>query len=80
VETRRVWITNEVDHLGGIKEEWPGLSSLAVVESTRQVLAGKISTERRYLISSFKELDAEQTAAAVRGHWAVKTSCIGNWT
>src|ERR1700733_232719 len=72
VETRRLWITNEVDQLGGIQEEWPGLSSLAVVESTRRVLAGKTSSERRYFISSLKGIDAEQMASAVRGHWSVE--------
>jgi predicted transposase YbfD/YdcC len=72
VETRRVWITDEVNHLGSLNEQWPGLSSLAAVESMRQVLAGKASIERRYFISSLKELDAEHMATAVRGHWAVE--------
>lgn len=72
VETRRVWVTDEIDHLGSVQQEWAGLSSVAVVESTRQVLAGKTSTERRYFISSLKGVDARQMATAVRGHWAVE--------
>jgi predicted transposase YbfD/YdcC len=72
VETRRVWITDEVHHWGSLKEEWPGLSSVAAVESEREVLAGKTSTDRRYFISSLKGVDARQMAAAVRGHWAVE--------
>jgi predicted transposase YbfD/YdcC len=72
VENRRVWVTDEVDHLGSLRDEWAGLSSVAVVESVRQVLAGKTSIERRYFISSLKGLDAREMAAAVRGHWAVE--------
>ena len=72
VENRRVWVTDEVDHLGSLRDEWAGLSSVAGVESVRQVLAGKTSIERRYFISSLKGLDAREMAAAVRGHWAVE--------
>jgi len=72
IETRRVWVTDEVNHLGPLREDWPGLASLGVVESTREVLAGKTSVDRRYFISSLKDVDAEQMAAAVRGHWSVE--------
>jgi predicted transposase YbfD/YdcC len=72
VETRRVWVTNEVNPLGPVKNDWAGLGSIAVVESERQMLAGKSGVERRYFISSLKTPDARPMAAAVRGHWAVE--------
>jgi predicted transposase YbfD/YdcC len=72
VEARRVWVTDEVNHLGVLAEDWPGLASVAVVESRREVLAGKTSIDRRYFISSLKTLDAGQMARAVRGHWSVE--------
>ena len=55
--------------------QWPGLSSVAVVESTRQDLgdlSGKVTAERRYYISSRKGTDARAMHEAVRGHWAVE--------
>ena len=78
VETRRVWVTDEVNWLGeGLLGQWAGLSagSVAVVESVRQDLgdlSGKVTTERRYFISSLPGTNADQMAEAVRGHWAVE--------
>lgn len=76
VETRRVWVSDEVKWLG---EEllglWPGLSSVVAVECTRQDLgdmSGKVTTERRYFISSHAGIDAEFMAEAVRSHWGVE--------
>lgn len=76
IETRRVWVTNEVRWLGkDLLGAWPGLASMIVVEATRQDLSdlsGKVSTERRYFISSHAGTDARLHAAAVRGHWGVE--------
>lgn len=76
VETRRAWATDEVEWLGrDLLEQWPGLAGVAAVESRRQDLgdlSGKVTTERRYFISSHAGLDASLPAAAVRGHWAVE--------
>ena len=76
LETRRTWVTDEVRWLGAdLLGLWPGLSSLAVVESTRQDLGdlcGKVTTERRYYISSGHGTDARAMHEAVRGHWAVE--------
>jgi predicted transposase YbfD/YdcC len=74
VETRRVWVTDEVHWLGEpLLANWAGLGSLAVVECRREELGtGKTSTERRYFISSRKALDAAAMAEAVRGHWSVE--------
>ena len=57
--------------------QWPGLSggSVVAVESVRQDLgdlSGKVTTERRYFISSPGGTDAAAVADAVRGHWSVE--------
>jgi predicted transposase YbfD/YdcC len=79
VETRKVWVTDEVHWLGeSLLKLWPGLASVAVVESVRQDLgdtAGKVTCERRYFISSLKGCKpgtARRMAWAVRGHWGVE--------
>ena len=76
LEARRTWVSDEVRWLGeDLLGQWPGLSSVAVVESTRQDLgdlSGKVTTERRYYISSRKGTDAKAMHEAVRGHWAVE--------
>jgi predicted transposase YbfD/YdcC len=75
-ETRKVWVTDEVQGLGeDLLSQWQDLAGIVVVESTRQDLGdltGKISTERRYFISSVKGCDASKMARAVRGHWGVE--------
>ena len=76
IETRRVWVTNEVHWLGEeLLALWPGLASLVVVESVRQNLGdltGKVSTERRYYISSHQDTDAAFMADGIRHHWGVE--------
>lgn len=72
IETRRVWVTDEVKWLG---EEllllWPELSSLARVDSVR-VLDGKTVLHSRYFISSLKGCDAGRMGEKVRGHWGIE--------
>ena len=51
--------------------DWPGLRSIAVVESQRELL-GQTSGERRYYISSLSGTDAQAMAAAIRGHWGIE--------
>jgi len=76
IQTRRVWVTNEVNWLGQeLLDLWPGLASIAVVESTRQDLgdfSGKITVERRYFISSHADTDAKRMAQGIRSHWGVE--------
>jgi len=74
IETRKVQVTWDVQWLGKIAEKWPGLKSIAVVDSMRDV-DGRISRERHYYISS---LDARRTARQfagyIRGHWSVENN------
>jgi len=76
VETRRVWVTNEVKWLGrDILDLWPGLASVAAVECTRQDfgdMTGKVSIERRYFISSHDGTNAQLIGNGVRSHWGVE--------
>jgi len=70
IETRRVWVCDEVRWLK-MAQEWPGLRQVAVVESRREC-AGQVSTERRYYIASHRTLDAQRTAGAIRWHWGIE--------
>jgi predicted transposase YbfD/YdcC len=76
LEKREVWVTDEVKWLGPeLLALWPGLTSVARVQSTRKDLGdptGKVSIERRYYIASLKGTDAAKMAAAIRGHWGVE--------
>ena len=73
VETRRVWVTDEVRWLGDdLLGCWPGLRAVAAVECDRQVVGGERGTERRYFIASLETPTARALADAVRGHWAVE--------
>jgi predicted transposase YbfD/YdcC len=70
VETRRCWMTTQVDTLPG-RENWVSLSSAVCIESLRQVGPHE-QRERRYYISSVAALDARQMSERVRGHWGVE--------
>jgi predicted transposase YbfD/YdcC len=72
IERRRVWVTDEIKWLGDVRHEWPGLAGVIAVESTREVIGGKTSIERRYFISSHQGADAETMAGSVRGHWGIE--------
>ncbi len=77
IENRRVWVSTDlVKSLDAdLLRQWPGLASVAVVESTRQDLgdlSGKISVQRRYFISSHDKADADLFARAIRQQWCVE--------
>jgi len=77
IETRRVWVSDQaVGHLGEVACEWPALASVAVVESTREVLgSGKPpARQRRYYISSIEQPDAKTMGQIIRGHWGIENS------
>jgi predicted transposase YbfD/YdcC len=70
VETRRAWVTQNVEWFAD-REQWKGLRSFAAVECERYV-NGQTTTERRYFISSLDGSDAENIAQAVRKHWSIE--------
>lgn len=72
IETRRLWVSDQVQWIK-LDEPWPGLNSVAVVESLREI-NGKTSTERRYFISSIKGNDASMMLQRTRGHWSVENN------
>lgn len=70
IESRIVWATED---LGGLKMEhkWPGLRSVIMVESRRE-LKGKGSYEKRFYISSLKA-DAVKIGNCIRSHWGIES-------
>lgn len=70
IEERRVFATEDIDWILE-KNQWSGLRSIVMVESEREIIGGKRSTERRFFISSLTA-DAKRIGAAVRGHWAIE--------
>lgn len=72
LEQRRCVAVGELDWLDtlGLRTRWPGLASVARIESERQV-GEKIETDTRYLISSLPA-QAERILHAARTHWGVE--------
>lgn len=73
IEIRRYWVV-EQDAIRWLEraDQWPGLSSIAAVESERMI-RGKTTIETRYFISSL-EGKARKLADATREHWATENS------
>ena len=80
IETRRVWVTREVDWLRD-RGQWSGLRGAICVESIRHVLdpaggPGQVSRQRRYYITSLDHRVQGQDAAwfgrQIRHHWQVE--------
>lgn len=71
VESRRYWITDQIDWLEQ-KKDWSGLKSIGFVESERHI-NGKTSRETRCFICSIKP-DARKFAQAVRQHWSIENN------
>ena len=74
IETRRCWATSEPDYLDYVNDggRWKNLSSIAMVESEREV-GGETTVESRLYISSLS-CDAKRLLAATRGHWSIENS------
>lgn len=75
IETRTTTVIHDVHWLQK-RHNWPGLQSLVMVQSVRE-LPNKIEQETRFYISSLT-LSAEQVGAIVRDHWSVE-NCL-HWT
>jgi len=70
IETRRVWVTGEVDWFQD-RDQWAGLRSFACVECERDD-GEKHETERRYYISSHRGDDGPAMLERIRGHWGIE--------
>ncbi len=71
IETRTYTATADIAWLQE-RHGWPGLTSIVMVESTREIGA-RIESETRFYISSLPP-DTEMIGAAIRDHWAVENS------
>lgn len=71
IETRVVTVVHDIDWLQE-QHAWPGLKSVVMVESIRE-MSGKTERETRFYITSLVLL-ANQIALLVRDHWAVENS------
>jgi predicted transposase YbfD/YdcC len=70
VETRRVWVMDRVEWIDP-KSTFPGLKTLAMVESEREIVGGKKSVERRGFLSSLPP-EAERLGQKIRARWGVE--------
>ena len=52
---------------------WPGLKSVTMVVSTREIMGQEATVECRYYLSSL-EADAKKIGSAIRFHWGIENS------
>lgn len=71
IETRKVTVIHDIEWLQK-RHNWPGLASVVMVESRRE-LDAKVETETRFYISSLTR-PAEQLGPMIRSHWAIENS------
>ena len=71
IETRAVTVIHDIGWLQE-RHQWPGLASLVIVQSTREI-GDKVERETRFYITSLTLL-AVHIGAFVRAHWAVENS------
>lgn len=71
IETRTITVIHDVEWLQS-RHRWPGLNSVVIVESTREI-GDKIERETRYYVTSLVLL-ACLVGPIVRSHWAVENS------
>ena len=71
LETRECVVKN-ADILYSL-DKWPGLKSVVMVRSTREI-RDKKSIECRYYLSSLSPDNPEKIAKAIRSHWSVENS------
>lgn len=77
LETRRCVVTNDVAWLRDMGQDWTGIQSLVMVESTREMVNGKNkgqrSTEQRYYISDLPAKPALLNRM-IRAHWGIENN------
>ena len=71
IETRTTTVIHDAKWLQE-RHNWPGLKSIVIVESSREI-GGKIEYETRYYITSLVML-AAALGPVVRSHWAIENS------
>jgi predicted transposase YbfD/YdcC len=71
IETRRYWQSEYIDWFED-QQDWAGLQSFCLVESSREY-ADRIESSRRYYISSLSCNEAK-IAHSIRGHWHIENS------
>ena len=69
IETRRYWITSEIEWLGA-KASWSNLHSVGMVEARREV-GNTVQVETRYFLTSLPA-QGVRFAQAVRQHWGIE--------
>jgi len=70
IETRTTTVIHDIAWLQD--HQWPGLTSVVMIESTRETDA-KSEQETRFYITSL-EVPAERIGPIVRSHWAIENS------
>ena len=71
IETRRYWITAEIEWLGA-KASWSNVHSVGMVEARREV-GNTVQVETRYFLTSLPA-QGVRFAQAVRQHWGIENS------
>ncbi len=71
IETRKTTVIHDVEWLQE-RHNWPGMKSVVMVESTREI-GDKIETETRFYITSLVFL-AVQLGPIIRSHWSIENS------
>jgi predicted transposase YbfD/YdcC len=71
IETRKYTLIHDVAWLKQ-RHDWPGLSGIVIVQSTRQT-ATKTEQETRFYVTSLS-LPADTVGPMVRDHWAIENS------
>ena len=71
IETRRYWITSDIEWLGETAS-WSKLQSIGMVEARREV-GEAVQIETRYFLTSLPA-QGVQFAQAVRQHWGIENS------
>jgi predicted transposase YbfD/YdcC len=75
IETRRAWLTTEVENLGPeLLALWPSVKAIVAVERTREVMGKepRTSIERHHYILSDARCTAERAAQIIRAHWQIE--------
>lgn len=75
---RRVWLSRAVQYLPeAVRDKWPSMKSMALVERRRQnygdfINPGRETVEECVYISSLDKISVQQMAGFIRGHWGIE--------